>query len=120
VHELSIAYAAVRTIDDLVGGQPVVAVRLRVGVLAGVVPDSLQFGWDVATAGTPLAGSVLTIDRVPLPSTCLDCGHRAVTEHPPPLSCSACGGRALPTAPGRELEIASVEIQDRPEEGEPQ
>ena len=114
MHELSIAYAAVATIDELVGGQPVIGVRLRVGVLAGVVPDSLQFGWDVATAGTPLAGSVLTIDRVPLPSTCLDCGHSAVTEHPPPLSCPACGGRALPTAPGRELEIASVEVQDEP------
>ena len=34
------------------------------GVLAGVVPDALRFGWDVVTADTALAGAALVIERV--------------------------------------------------------
>lgn len=116
MHELSIAHAVVRTVTDAVPGRTVLGVRLRVGLLAGVVPEALGFAWDVATAGTGLAGSALRVDRDPLVGRCLDCDAVAGHDRPPPLSCPACGGRALPVdaAAARALEVVSVEVDDDP------
>jgi len=119
VHELSIAYATVRSLEEQLPGQQVLGVRLRVGVLAGVVPEALQFGWDIAISGTAMAGSALTIEHVPLPMACSVCEYVGLTGSPPPISCPACGAVAVPTAAGRELEIASVELADGPEPHDP-
>ena len=40
-------------------------IRLRVGVLSGVVPEALQFAFEALTAGTPAEGAILAIDDVP-------------------------------------------------------
>ena len=112
MHELSIAHEVVATVGTVVGDVRVRAVTLRVGVFAGVVPQSLQFCWDLATTGTLLDGSVLVIERVPVPVTCLDCGLVALTSALPPLSCPGCDGVVLPAAGGRELEISTVEVDD--------
>ena len=37
------------------------AVRLRVGALASVIEDSLQFCWGITTEGTPLAEAKLAL-----------------------------------------------------------
>lgn len=112
MHELSIAQAVVSTVRDHVGTARVTQVSLRVGVLAGVVPDSLHFCWELATADTPLAGAELVIERVPLTGSCLECGRESVALLTPLASCEACGGSVLPTSGGRELEVASVEVED--------
>jgi len=114
MHELSIAHAAVTTVEQALPGRTVLRVRLRVGVLAGVVPEALGFAWDVATAGTALAGSALDVVREPLAGRCLDCGAASDHDRPPPLACPDCGGRVLPTdvAAGRALEVESVEVDD--------
>jgi hydrogenase nickel incorporation protein HypA/HybF len=110
VHELSIAHAVVDTVTRYAGDRPVREVTLRLGLLAGVAPDSLRFCWDLATDGTGLAGSALTIERVPLPGVCLDCSTASSWRTPPPLRCAGCGGRVLPTDSGRQLEIVTIDI----------
>lgn len=112
MHELSIARAIVGTVTDAVGGRAVERVRLRVGLLAGVVPDALHFGWGLATAGTLLEGAVLDVEHVPLGAVCVDCRAASLHEATPPLSCPECGGRAVLTGDGRTLEITSVEMHD--------
>ena len=112
MHELSIAHAIVGTVADAVPGRRVERVRLQVGMLAGVVPEALQFGWEVATGGTLLEGSVLEVERVPLDAVCLDCQVPSAHASPPPLTCPACGGRALPVGDGRTMEVLSVDVSD--------
>jgi len=112
VHELSIAQALVTTVTDHVGELRVYEVTVRLGMLTGVVPESLHFCWELVTAQTPLEGSRLVVDRVPLPGTCVDCGTSGVWTSLPPLRCPGCGGRVLPNASGREMEIATVEVED--------
>lgn len=116
MHELSIAHAIVGTVADAVPGRRVERVRLQVGMLAGVVPEALQFGWEVTTAGTLLEGSVLDVERIPLAATCLDCQAPSTHDAPPPLTCPDCGGRALPADDGRTLEVLSVDVADEVEE----
>ncbi len=65
MHELSIAASIVEAVTESASAYPgarVKEVRLRVGALASVVEDSLQFCWELATEGSPLAGSALVIN----------------------------------------------------------
>lgn len=118
MHELSIAQAIVTTVLEQLGPSgdgrvpPVLAVGVRVGVLAGVVPRALEFCWQASTLGTPLQGARLEIDRVPLPGRCLDCGATTTMLRPPPHRCPGCDGPVLVTAPGRELELTMIEVDD--------
>ena len=43
MHELAIAESVVASVLEHTGGRRVAVVRLRVGRLAGVVPDALSF-----------------------------------------------------------------------------
>ncbi len=60
MHELSIVSSIVDSVTETLEAYPgarVKEVRLRVGALASVVEDSLQFCYGIATDDTPLEGS---------------------------------------------------------------
>jgi hydrogenase nickel incorporation protein HypA/HybF len=65
VHELAIAESLVDLVAERTAGRRVVAVNVRVGTDAGVVPDAMTFSFEVVTAGTPLAGARLVVEEVP-------------------------------------------------------
>lgn len=106
------AHAVVRTVADAVPGRRVTVVTLHLGVASGAVPEALRFAWDVATAGSALAGSRLDVVRVPLSISCRDCGATGEAPDPIRVRCTACGGRGVDVVAGTELEIASVEVED--------
>lgn len=112
MHELSIAQSVVSTVRAAVGGRRVIAVTLRIGPLAGVVPDALMFGWDVVTSGTPLEGARLDVERVPVEIMCAGCGTTGERTASPPWRCAACDGVCAPLGDGRTLEVGSVEVED--------
>ena len=69
MHELSIVSGIVDAVIESLGSYPgaqVKKVRLRVGALAAVVEDSLQFCYGIATDGTLLAGSSLIVEVLPV------------------------------------------------------
>ena len=73
MHELSIVSSVVETVTESLAAYPgarVKEVRLRVGALASVVVESLEFCWGIATEGTPLAGSLLVVKVVPVVARC--------------------------------------------------
>ena len=62
MHEMSIAVAIVEQVERAArehGATAVEAIRLQVGELAGVVPQALEFCFELACAGTVLAGAAL-------------------------------------------------------------
>ena len=61
MHELAIAESVVEAILERTEQRQVTTVRLAVGRLSGVVPDALEFCFELATAGTPLEGATLEI-----------------------------------------------------------
>jgi hydrogenase nickel incorporation protein HypA/HybF len=116
MHELSIAASIAEAVSETAAAYPgaqVREVRLRVGALAAVVEDSLQFCWDVTIEDTPLAGAKLVVRMMPVVMRCEACG---VDEEIGVLSfrCPRCGAPAADLRQGRELEIESIEI-DEPE-----
>jgi hydrogenase nickel incorporation protein HypA/HybF len=117
MHEMSVALAVVGQVEDAAraaGHAGVDTVTLRVGELAGVVPDSLHFRFDLACEGTIAAGARLVTERVPGRARCGGCAREWPTGLPPRLSCPGCGGAAAGLLSGRELEIAVVRWSGAP------
>lgn len=115
MHELSIAASIVEAVTETAAAYPgaqVTAVRLRVGALAAVVEDSLQFCWGVSTEGTPLAQAALVVRVMPVVVHCAACGADSEIGVQS-FRCPQCGEPAGDLRQGRELEIESIEIEEQ-------
>ena len=55
------------------GGREILRIKLRVGVLSGVVPEALEFAFESLKGTTPAAGASLEIELMPAVFRCLDC-----------------------------------------------
>jgi len=115
MHELSIVASIVDTVTESVvayKGARVVEVRLRVGALASVVEDSLQFCFGIATEGTALAGSRLVVKTVPVVMHCAGCDADVELDGVQSFRCPRCGEPCFDLRQGRELEIEAIEIDE--------
>ncbi len=115
MHELSIAMNIVKTVSgeaEKRGAASVSAVTLRIGELSGVDKRALAFAWDVATTGSPAAGSRLEFEEIPLVVSCPACGVERRPESTWQLSCPTCPGAMPAIVSGRELHIVSMEIPE--------
>jgi hydrogenase nickel incorporation protein HypA/HybF len=115
MHELSIVSSVVDTVIESLAAYPgsrVLEVRLRVGALASVVVDSLEFCWDIATEGTALEGSKLVVKTVPVLLHCARCDADVELEGLQSFRCPRCDEPSSELRQGRELEIDSIEIDD--------
>ena len=116
MHELSIAQSileiAVRNIPEGDSRQ-VRTVRVKVGELAGVVSDSLDFCFSAIVHGTRLAGATLDIHKIPVAAECSACGirFRVTDSH---FACPACASPAIVITAGRELQLTEIELDDEP------
>jgi hydrogenase nickel incorporation protein HypA/HybF len=119
MHELSIVTSIVETVTETLAALPdssrgarVLKVRLRVGALASVIPESLEFCWGIVSEGTPLEGSKLVVNLLPVVVHCVPCGQDAELEGVQSFRCPRCGEPCSDMRQGRELEIDSIEIED--------
>ena len=108
MHELSICTAIAAIVGEHAEGRPVDRVRLDVGALRQVVPDTLTYSWGVTVEGTPLAGSVLEVREIPAVLRCSTCG--ADTTITVPVFRCPCGSTATEVVSGEELLVTSLEL----------
>ena len=119
MHELSIVSSVVESVTESLAAYPgarVVEVRLRVGALASVIEDSLQFCYGIATEGTPLEGSRLVVNTQPVTAYCEACNAEGPIESLQSFRCARCGAPASDVRQGRELEIEAIEIEEAEEQ----
>jgi hydrogenase nickel incorporation protein HypA/HybF len=118
MHELSLITSVVETVTESLAAYPgarVEKVRLRVGALAAVVPDVLEFCYGIATEGTSLEGSQLVIDVLPVVVHCISCDRNVELTGIQSFRCPVCDELCDDLRQGRELEIDSIEIEDADE-----
>lgn len=118
MHELSLMQGILDSIAPVArdaGATRVTQVRLTVGEMTQVVEEAMRFAWEALTTGEPLyEGGELVLDFVKPKSRCLDCG--VEFEHDRfHLLCPECGSRLTMVTEGKELHIASIEV-DVPDE----
>jgi hydrogenase nickel incorporation protein HypA/HybF len=115
MHELSIVSSVVETVTESLEAYPgarVEEVRLRVGVLAAVVVDSLEFCWGLATEGPALEGSRLVVKMIPVVMHCAACEEDVELDGVQSFRCPRCDEPCSDLRHGRELEIEAIEIED--------
>ena len=114
MHELSIAMGIVEaaTEEAQKRGVKVSAVHLRLGALSGVVKDALLFSYEMACQDTPLAGSQLIVEDVPVAVFCPQCDARRVLESMQSFACPVCGAPTMNILQGKELEVYALEVEE--------
>ncbi len=121
MHELSIALSMVEMAAEEAArrgvGVQVCAIHLKLGQLSGVVKEALLFSYDVACEGTPLQGSRLLIEEVPVIVYCPTCRAETAIASLQHFCCAVCDTPTPQVVQGRELEIVALEIEGETESG---
>lgn len=113
MHELSIAMSMIEMATDELkknDGTRVEALYLKLGGLSGVVKDALLFSWEIACEGTPLAGSRLEIEEIPVVVFCGNCQEKKTLSSINNFFCPVCYASATNILQGKELEVTALEI----------
>lgn len=115
MHEMGVAQQminiAIASIPKEIVNPKVETINLKVGKLAAVVEDSLQFCFEILSKDTMLEGAKLVIEHVPVKVRCKDCNNVWEVDGAV-FSCPSCKVGAVEVISGRELEIVSIEIEE--------
>ena len=116
MHELAVAQALVEQVESVIDqhqANSAIAIRVRIGPLAGVVPDLLATAFPLAAAGSRMEHAELEFTHAPIRVHCRTCG--AETEAAMNrLICGACGDWHTQVISGDELLLESVELETTP------
>lgn len=119
MHEMSVA----QNIIDIVlqhmpeeNSHPVQTVTIKIGKMAGIVPESLEFGFQVLTAETPgMEKAVLQMEFTPLVIHCDQCQKNFEIDDPF-FICPECNSANVKILSGTELQVTEIELDDSPKE----
>jgi hydrogenase nickel incorporation protein HypA/HybF len=111
VHELALAGAVIDTAERHAGGRRVLLIRLRLGELRQVVPDSLAFYFEHVARGTLCEGAVLEHEVVAATLACGACAASWSLEGSS-FRCPQCGAADVAIEAGNEFEIESIEVEE--------
>ncbi|GBD87210.1 hydrogenase/urease nickel incorporation protein HypA [bacterium BMS3Abin03] len=118
MHELSIAQEILGIVYQYVPDpkeNSVKSVRIRIGKLSNILPDSLTFCFEAITTDTPLKGAKLEIIHIPVAITCSNCNTTSEIE-PPVFTCPLCGSNQIKITGGTDMRVDSIELNDEIEE----
>ena len=114
MHELSIVMSMLEMATAEAqrrGGVQISAIHLKLGQLSGVVKEALLFSYEIACEGTPLAGSRLVIEEVPVVVYCSVCQAEQTLTSIQDFACPVCHTPTGDVVQGRELEVVALEIE---------
>ena len=114
MHELSIAMGIVEAATEEAErrGVQVSAVHLRLGALSGVVKDALLFSYEVACQDTPIAGSKLLVEDLPVIIFCPVCQREQILTSMQSFACPDCGTPTMDVRQGKEIEVFALEVAE--------
>ena len=112
MHEVSIMQDMLQLAEENLhksGCNRILRIKLRVGLLSGVVPEALSFAFDVLKAGTSAANATLEFESSPSLFLCGGCGkeswHDALQ-----FECPECHGVLILQQGGTDLELTQMEV----------
>lgn len=111
MHELSLSSAIVNTVVKHAAGRRVSVVRMRIGRLRQVVPDTLAFYFDFVARDTVCEGAELEQQVVPAVLACERC-QRQWEVQAPDFRCPTCGLGGVQVITGNEFEVESIDVEE--------
>ena len=113
MHELSIVEGIMRAAvpeAEKHGAKKILAVRLRIGELSGVIPECISEYFAIAAKGTMAEGAKLEVERIPIRVRCPDCGYEGGIDRKR-IRCPGCSGSDIRIIAGREYFVDSLEVE---------
>jgi hydrogenase nickel incorporation protein HypA/HybF len=114
MHELSIALSIIDLVEaetTFRGGIRVDAVHLKIGQLCGIAKEALVSAYDLASEQTPLEGSRLVIEELPVLVNCPQCRAQTPVRSLQCCCCVFCGTPGFDIVQGRELMLTALEVR---------
>jgi hydrogenase nickel incorporation protein HypA/HybF len=112
MHELSIAYEINEIVDQYVKAEQkkfIKSVRVRIGKLQNILPDSLSFCFEAINSSGDSIGPKLEIEPVPITVECNKCGSVNKIEGLA-FNCIDCGNTDIKVITGNELSVVEIEL----------
>jgi len=112
MHELSMAENIIEIVkENLTETGLVKSVKVRIGELANVIPESLEFCFDAITRGTPFENAKLEIENVSIVARCENCGvDSKINDYL--FRCESCGSSDVKIISGNDLRVVEIEMDD--------
>ena len=108
VHEVALSTQLARLVSKAAEGRRVFTVRLEIGALRQVVPETLVYAWGFVTKNTQLEGAELDVTWVPVRLRCAE-GH--VTEKQGwGFGCDYCDASTT-VVTGEEFRVIDIDVE---------
>jgi hydrogenase nickel incorporation protein HypA/HybF len=118
MHEISIAESIIQIAEAKAreqNAQSIQVIKLRLGTFTTIVPDALQFAFEIARHGTLSRDARLDIEIVPMIVRCVVCEASTQPVGGICLTCEQCGF-PLEILSGEELRIEYIEVDSAKEQ----
>jgi hydrogenase nickel incorporation protein HypA/HybF len=115
MHELSIAIGIVELAEEEIerrAGVQIIAVHLKLGALSGVAKEALLSSYEMACEDSPLKGSRLVVEVVPIMVFCTNCQTQRPVSSVQLFCCAECGTPTAEIVHGKEIEVVALEIEE--------
>jgi len=120
MHELSVAQSIIK-IAEANARKPnctcIQTIKIRLGEFTTIVPEALEFAFEVARRGTLADDATLEIEFVPMVTRCALCGSIRDPVRQVCLLCPKCG-LPLEIISGEELQVEYIEVKSESERKE--
>ena len=113
VHEMAIAQGILDIVLKTAAeneATKVMGIKLLIGEMTGVEPESLKFGFAALSMGSIAEGATVEITSIPLIGQCNGCGQKFSIEKYCFL-CSSCNSTNVTVLSGRELAVDYLEVE---------
>ncbi|HYB81348.1 MAG TPA: hydrogenase maturation nickel metallochaperone HypA [Mycobacterium sp.] len=110
MHELSLCEAIAGVIKTHADGRHVDVVRVRIGALRQVVPESLEFCWKIVRDFEKMPDAELELECVTAEVKCHACGRRSEITSTWSIWCPQCDSPDVDVLHGNEFLVTSLDV----------
>jgi hydrogenase nickel incorporation protein HypA/HybF len=110
MHELSLCEAIAGVVKTHAAGRHVDVVRVRIGALRQVVPESLSFCWTLVRDSEDMPDAELEFECVSAEVKCRSCGEQSEITSAWSIWCPRCDSSDVEVLRGDEFLVTSLDV----------
>lgn len=110
MHELSLCHAIAGVVRPYAAGRRVDVVRVQVGALRQVVPESLSFCWTLVRDSESMPDAELELELVAAEVHCRSCGEHSEISSRFSVVCPRCESSDVEVVRGNEFLVTSLDV----------
>lgn len=116
MHELALCEAIAEVVKSNADGRHVDVVRVRIGALRQVVPESLSFCWTMVRDFADMPDAELELELIGAAVRCRSCRQDSEITSRWSLLCPQCESADVTVLRGNEFLVTSLDVSDRPQQ----